>query len=328
MANNHDQFIAFNDTIKITKSTTEGLRTNRSAIREKIRNYFYKNWSGKVQPKFHWQGAFSMHTTLNPIKDDEGLGVYDMDDGVYFIGRSQDEREKLEWYHSEVLAAVKDHTSTGAKDNDPCVTVLYADGHHVDLPIYFMVECDKHPKLAHRANSWMDSDPRELTHWFNGKAKDYAQLRRIVRYLKAWCNYIYEEKGIKMPTGCIMTILAERHFIAHDSRDDLAMKDVLVAIYEELSAEDGFHCYRPTFPKGEDLFENYAETRKNEFLKQLKSFKEDAERAIANKKPREACLKWQKHLGDRFCCSTAKDEDEDAQKKEFSGTLNTNSRFA
>ena len=39
-------------------------------------------------------------------------------------------------------------------------------------------------------------------------------------------------------------------------------------------------------------------------------------------------MKWQKHFGDRFSCSTAKDEDEDAQAKSFSGTINTNSRFA
>ena len=33
-----------------------------------------------------------------------------------------------------------------------------------------------------------------------------------------------------------------------DDRDDVVMKNILAAIYDELSADDGFHCYRPTFP--------------------------------------------------------------------------------
>lgn len=60
----------------------------------------------------------------------------------------------------------------------------------------------------------------------------------------------------------------------------------------------------------------------------VKSFKEDAVRAINCKNPHDACLKWQKHFGSRFCCSTAKDEDEDAQKQESTGVLTNNSRFA
>ena len=63
-------------------------------------------------------------------------------------------------------------------------------------------------------------------------------------------------------------------------------------------------------------------------MQELKSFRGDAERAIESKNPHEACMKWQKHFGDRFSCSTAKDEDEDAQTKSSSGTINTNSRFA
>lgn len=326
MANNHDQFIAFNDTIKASKSKLDTLKKNREAIRSKIRTHFKENWKDKIQPKFHWQGSYAMTTILNPIKDDEGLGAYDLDDGVYFIGDSLDERESIEWYHQEVLEAVKNHTTQGAENNDPCVTVLYADGHHVDLPIYFMVDGDEHPKLAHRKNDWMDSDPRDFTKWFKGR-EEHPQLRRMVRYLKAWCNYITETNAKKMPTGCIMTMLATKHF-AKDDRDDVALKNLLVDIYDELSADDGFHCYRPTFPEGEDLFENYTQKRKNDFLSALKAFKEDAERAITSTNPHQACLKWQKHFGERFCCSNAKDEDEDAQKKENSGAIKNNSRFA
>lgn len=322
MANNHEQFIAFNKTINSNKRAT--LKKNRDALRERIKNYFSREYPDEIQPKFHWQGSYAMHTILNPLKDENNLGVYDLDDGVYFIGKSEDERHSVQWYHDRIYEAVDGHTSIKPDDNKPCITVNYGDGHHIDLPIYFMVEGDKHPLLAHKTKSWLDTDPRELLNWFNGR-DEHPQLRRIVRYLKAWCEYIRFKKEIKMPTGCSLTMLAVKNFKSNE-RDDIAMKNILVAIHNSLSSK--FECLRPTFPKNEDLFEEYSETRKNNFMQELKSFRGDAERAIESKNPHEACMKWQKHFGDRFSCSTAKDEDEDAQAKSFSGTINTNSRFA
>ena len=325
MANNHEQFIAFNDAIKATPTRRNTLKTNRDALRDKIRKYFKENWPNKPSPSFYWQGSYAMSTLLNPIKDEDGLGAYDLDDGIYFFG-DDDERESIDWYHTEILKAVEKHTSQGAKDNKPCVTVYYADGHHIDLPAYYWLDGKEHPQLAHRDSDWTDSDPRELSDWFKGR-KEHPQLRRIVRYLKAWTDFITDSKGKKMPTGCSLMMLAVEHYVA-DTRDDIALKEVLVGMHDALSKDDGFHCYRPTFPINEDLFENYSQTKKNDFLSELKSFRDDAERAINSKNPHDACLKWQKHFGDRFSCSTAKDEDEDAQKMRSSGVLSNNNRFA
>lgn len=328
MANNQEQFNVFHDTINATQAKRSKLQINRNALRDRIRKYFKDNHPVEIQPKFHWQGSYAMHTILNPIKDEDGLGAYDLDDGIYFIGQSENERKELEWYHKEVLKAVEKHTSTGAEDNNPCVTVYYADGHHIDLPIYFMIESDLHPQLAHRENSWMYSDPRNLIDWFSNECKNKQMLRRLVRYLKSWCDNINDRGEVKMPTGCIMTMLAAKYYQENDRvREDIAMRDLLVTMYESLSKDDGFHCWRPTYPN-EDLFEGYDENRKVKFLEKLQSFKADAARAIESKNPRDACLKWQKHFGNRFCCSTAKDEDEDAQAKAFPGIINTNSRFA
>ena len=325
MANNHEQFIAFNNAITATTTRRNTLKTNRDALRDKIRKYFKDNWPDKPSPSFYWQGSYAMSTLLNPIKDEDGLGAYDLDDGIYFFG-DEEKRESIDWYHTEILKAVEKHTSQGAKDNKPCVTVYYADGHHIDLPAYYWIDGKEHPQLAHRSSDWTDSDPRELSDWFKGR-KEHPQLRRIVRYLKAWADFITDSKGKKMPTGCSLMMLAVEHYVA-DTRDDIALKEVLVGMHDALSKDDGFHCYRPTFPINEDLFENYSQTRKNDFLSALKSFRDDAERAINSKNPHEACLKWQKHFGDRFACSTAKDEDEDAQKMRSSGVLSNNNRFA
>lgn len=327
MANNHEQFIAFNDVIKITDTQRKTLQTNRDAIREKIRKYYRENYPNDIQPKFNMQGSYAMHTILNPIKDSDGSGTYDLDDGIYFLSDNETDRLTIEEYHKRIFNAIKGHTTTGEEDNDPCVTVLYADGHHLDLPIYFKSETDNdHPKLAHKMDGWIDTDPKDFYKWFNGRDK-HPQLRHLVRYLKAWCEYVRSETDKKMPTGCILTILAEKHYVPNN-RDDVAMQKILTSIYDELSAYDGFHCRRPTFPVGEDLFLSYSDKRKNDFLTELKSFKNDAEKAIESHNPHDACVRWQKHFGNRFSCSTAKDVDEDASHQAFSGTIRDNSQYA
>ena len=138
MANNHEQFKAFHDVIKATSTRRKTLKTNRDALRAKIRKYFKDNHSDYIQPTFYWQGSYAMHTLLNPIKDENGLGAYDLDDGIYFESDNINDRKSINWYHREVYEAVKDHTTNGADDINPCVRVQYADGHHIDLAIYFL----------------------------------------------------------------------------------------------------------------------------------------------------------------------------------------------
>lgn len=328
MANNNEQFKAYHDTIKMSKSKKDTLRTNRNALRDRISKYFKNNHSDYIQPKFCWQGSFAMNTILNPIKNEDGLGAYDLDDGVYFISKSIQDRKDIEWYHKEIHKAVQGHTSNEPEDNDPCVTVLYADGHHIDLPTYFMIE-EGTPQLSHRKTPWIESDPKGLREWFAKECIEKKNLKRVVRYLKGWCDYVKSETDKKMPTGCILTMLAAEYFVEleEDGREDIQMKEILTKMYNALNSENGFHCIRPTSPK-DDLFANYNDKRKNEFLEELKSFKEDAKRAIDIKNPHEACGKWQKHFGLRFCCSTAKDKDEDALQKDFAGFINNESRYA
>ena len=68
MANNHEQFIAFNNAITATATRRNTLKTNRDALRDKIRKYFKENWPDKPSPSFYWQGSYAMSTLLNPIK--------------------------------------------------------------------------------------------------------------------------------------------------------------------------------------------------------------------------------------------------------------------
>jgi len=327
MANNQEQFNSFHDAINSSKR--EKLKENRDAIRKRITTYFKHNLSEEIAPIYREQGSYAMFTILNPIMDDSGLGAYDLDDGVVFQGESEEDRKSITWYHSKIVEAVTGHTDQDPKDKDTCVRVIYADGHHIDLPIYFEVKGDEHPQLAHKSKGWKDADPQELTDWFTDQCRDKPMLRRLVRYLKAWCEYISSKKRFKMPSGCSLTMLAATHYVDNDDkREDIALSKMLSSMYGSLSAENGFKCSRPTYPKGEDLFEDYSESRKNNFLNELKSFMEDADRAVNCTNQKDGCEKWQKHFGPRFSCSTAKDEDEDARQKDFAGSIRNNIQFA
>lgn len=312
MANNNEQFKAFNTSIKLTNDKKEELKKNRQSLRKKIERYFEENKPTEIQPKFHSQGSFAMKTTVNPISlwsedDDTWLEKYDIDDGIYFIGEEQQEdRCTIQTYHSWICDAVDGHTSKGYTDKNTCVRVLYADGHNIDLPIYYK---NNNPELAHKGKGWLESDPKAFYEWFNEKAKENQQLRRIVRYLKAWKDYReYSNSQKKMPSGFILTILAVNNLSSCTDRDDVSLKNTLKNIKTSLDLK--FECKRPTPPKGEDLLDGYAD--KDYFLNELDKFATSAEQAINGSNPKDACLKWQKHFGDRFCCSTAKDIDENA----------------
>lgn len=339
MANNHEQFIIFNSTIELTITKKEILKGNRETLRKVIKKYFDDNKPNEIKPKFQSQGSFVMKTTVNPIvrkSDDKktDLYIYDIDDGVYFIGDEEvNDRKSINTYHNWIYDAVKDHTGKGAEKRNTCIRVLYSDGHHIDLPIYYKINVkDSIPELAHKSKEWIDSDPKEFYEWFNNQAKTNQQLRRIVRYLKAWCDYRHTQNpSVKMPSGFMMTILATEN-ISYDERDDIAFKKTLENIQRKIDKNHGgiFECKRPTTPKGEDLFAGFSETRRDYFISQLESFVTSAQQAINSKNSKESCLKWQKHFGDRFSCSTAKDEVEepDANKYSSPAIITTNAKSA
>lgn len=330
MANNHQQFIDFNSNIKLSETKKEELRKNREELRSKIVKYFKDNKPNEVAPSFHAQGSFMMHTTINPIpyeeEDSNGniklLYPYDLDDGVYFIDELNN-RKTESIYHRWILDAVKDHTTKGANDKDTCVRVLYADGHNIDLPIYFEEKNkeDVIPQLAHKSKGFTDSDPIKFYQWFNDIAND--QLKRIVRYLKAWKDKQDETYSTKMPSGMVLTILATNNYY-EDNRDDIALKNTLQSIKDTL--DDKFVCYRPTVRTDEDLLSKYNEYH---FKDRLSRFLDSAINAVSNDSQKEACKQWQKYLGDRFSCKNIEEEDLSTAKSYSNpAIINTNAQSA
>ncbi len=93
-----------------------------------------------------------------------------------------------------------------------------------------------------------------------------------------------------------MTILAEAN-IEYHVRDDESLKCTLANIEDMLDTK--WECFMPTYPE-DDLFEEYDDTFRKNFMKGLGTFVEDAEEALKTDDEEKASKLWHKHLGDRF----------------------------
>jgi hypothetical protein len=335
MANLHHLFLAYNQAIKLSDENRQILLTARKSLRNRMTEAFGKLSEQdrmKHTIEFQSQGSFVMDTIIKPDKDD-----FDLDDGVYFQGNLPEEgRAKPQTFHNLIIRAIdRNNEIEDIEDKSTCVRVKYASrysknnlGFHIDLPIYYAEKYET-PELAHTKEGWIESNPVEFIAWFEEKTKSgfqkvflydsqrYAepfekwlsdvrktdcQLRRLVRYLKAWADL----KRKEMPCGIIMSILTANNYVPNE-KDDISLRDTLVNIKEEL-ASNGCKCFRPTPKKGEDLFATTSAEEKQYFLSALDNFIISANQAIANPNAKESCLKWQKHLGDRFPCHLVLDE--------------------
>lgn len=285
MANCHKLFLDFNGAVALNSTHKKTLRKSRNAVRDKIRNYFRVKQNGFF-PKFHGQGSFMMNTIIKPID-----GEFDIDDGIYFKVEAEP-NQSINTFHRWICEAVNGHTKQEPTDKQTCVRLVYAGEYHLDLPIYYIIE-GQTPRLAHKSKGWIESDPREFIKWFNDQTDDNGQLKRIIRYLKAWSDY---RKG-DLPSGLILSILAVNNINDNYHKyDDVTLYKTLVSIKRNL--ELNFACYRPTTPADENLLEDYSKTKRDYFLTQLDSFIKSAKRALdENTTIEDACKVWQRHFG-------------------------------
>lgn len=335
MANCHELFLQFNKEIKLSDRDREILITARNSLRGRIDNLFMglnENDRGNHTLLFQSQGSFIMDTIIKPYQND-----YDLDDGVYFLGTlSENERANPKIFHELVKKTIDKHKEIEEiVDKPTCVRVKYYKNSednrpdfHIDLPIYNAEKMES-PKLADTKKGWIESNPVEFISWFEDKIKsgfnksylleeqkyqkDFhawltdirkkdSQLRRLVRYVKAWADL----KRKDMPSGIMMTIYVANNFNT-DERDDIAFLNTLENIQKYIS-NNGFICRRPTTLVGEDLFLPYSNVEKQFFGTALNNLIISARQACASQNQKEACLKWQRHLGERFPCQFAKDE--------------------
>lgn len=302
-------FNTYHDNIKLSDAKKSTLRSNKDALRNKIKKAFTDNGRTPV-PKFFIQGSFSMFTTINPLTQQ-----YDIDDGLY-LQHIDTSKPISEWpapstVHKLVLDAVNGHTTTPPKDKSQCVRVIYANEEkHVDLPIY--AEKNGTYYLAVKNIGWIQSDPKEIKDWFNKATTEKGeQLRRIVRFLKGWKDFRENENSsVTLYGGFQLTVLAEKYFVADDS-DEVSFFKTVENIYVNLAN------YRYSLPhpvNGADITVHYTDSRKAKFQDEFSGLYEKTKAAYNEEDCVEKSKKWQKVFGDRFPIAAYKDcLDEDTE---------------
>lgn len=286
MANCNNLFRKFDNNLIITKTKRDSLVTSKDNLRTKIKKYFVEKHPN-YKPTFYIQGSYKMNTQIR-TKDD----TCDLDDGVYFKENPDNVTSTtLQQWVKEAVDGVVDTTPSHRKK---CITVDYKAGYNIDLPVFlFDNRKNAHPKLAVKDRDWQEDDPKEFYIHFNEQKDDNGQLVRMVKYLKAWCDY----KREIMPSGLTMTVMAMKNFQSND-RDDIAFKFLLIEIEKKLKAN--FKCKMPTTPQ-DDLFVDYNQIRKDNFMDNLAAFIKDARKAVDEEKNQlKASQLWQKHFGDTY----------------------------
>lgn len=320
MAVLHKEFIEFDKKIKLTEAKKSDLKNSRKGLRKQIRAWFSENKSDEIQPKFHSQGSQQMNTGNNPIvviENEEKLYPYDLDDGVYFIEKEEgNNRRTISEWHNWVHAAVENYTGKMPEKKDACIRVLFSDGHHIDLPIYY--KKGDEIELAHKEDGWLEADPKAFYEWFN-EHKNTA-IERITRLIKGWKNFQENNNSsLKLPSGFELSILVVDNYVEDDNLDD-SFRLTLTSISEELEKPGGFKCERPTTPDGENLFQSYSFERQSKFLEKLRCLVEDIEKAKKESNFKKATeILRDKQFGNRF--PLGEDLDEKDKSKRFENCL-------
>ncbi len=152
--------------------------------------------------------------------------------------------------------------------------------------------------LAHREEDWIESDPRPVKEWFQNEVQARGeQLRRVVRYLKAYRDWAWPSGG---PASLLLMAAAVPKFERRDRRDDLALLDVVAELPAALrkgvsNPVDEKESLTERLRKGsgdKDLVEEAA-TKFEECEKLLRG-------ALAAGNAAQACTWMQQAFGTRF----------------------------
>ncbi|MES2736625.1 MAG: nucleotidyltransferase [Verrucomicrobiota bacterium] len=232
--NYHDQRVT------LPKPIQDSLRGNRNANRDRLRRGLEKNEHPKPS-KFIIQGSYGMKTMKQHPKKD-----YDIDDGAAFEADNLVNATSDPLTPHQAKERVRDALiAGGGLSTDPvikrnCVRVDYADGHHVDIPVFRLSNSlwGVEKREFASGDEWKDSDPTGITNWFKTTEKNThkdgenePQLRRLVRLLKMYAG---NNLGKDALSGLLLTVLAAEVHRIHDSREDNAFRNLLTNVRARL----------------------------------------------------------------------------------------------
>lgn len=247
------------------------------------------------------QGSYKYATLIKPVHADE---EYDVDVGVYFEWDGEEDIEPTpkqlrDWVQAEMLEYEKScvelkKVEVPAKER--CSRASYIRQFHIDTPVYHLNPDSDVRRLACLSDRWENSDPKAIYKWFKDAVSgdDKDQLRRLVRYLKAWAAVSFDDAADSRPSSIFLTVVATEAYQALWPQRLLGMDDddALVAVIKKMH-DRLFDERRVANPidDDEDLNRMSADGW-NGFLPRLTSLQDIAERADEADDEPSAALIW------------------------------------
>jgi hypothetical protein len=244
MFNYNEQIQAYeSQMVSLPQAKRDQLRARRDANRNRLK----QNRPEGIRlndDHFIPQGSMAIQTTVQE-KDD----AYDIDDGVWFhaddLGNGDGEPKTARQVQEMVRDALQDpNFDKKPRIQGNCVRVFYAEGYHVDVPVYrkFNADAEQEKQELGGENGWTQSDPTEINRWFERRVQELnayrdgsgSQLRKMVRLLKRFARSRDDEWD--MPNGLKLTMLTEECFPAYYERDDEAFYWLLSKLKSRLDA--------------------------------------------------------------------------------------------
>ena len=228
-----DLSVYHDDKVNIGTNIRKQMREHRDANRNRLKRGLKSQGRGHPS-RFIIQGSYRMKTMVQHSEND-----YDIDDGTSFPPEKLTNQSSQAMTPQEAKNLVRDALREGGGlPGDPeildnCVRVNYAEGHHVDIPVYRETAgTDTTFEIA--STEWRPTNPEEITEWFESEEErthvsqdEEPQLRRMVRFLK---RYSRNNLGSDSLSGLLLTILAAEKYVGHDAREDRAFRNLLSAV--------------------------------------------------------------------------------------------------
>jgi len=247
------------------------------------------------------QGSYKYATLIKPVHLGE---EYDVDVGVYFEwddeqGFEPTPKQLREWVQRELVEYEKsceDLKKVEVPAKERCSRASYVRQFHIDMPVYHLNTDSDVRRLACLSDKWEHSDPKKLYKWFKDAVvgDDRSQLRRLVRYLKAWAAVSFDDVPASRPSSIFLTVVATNAYqdLWMERLVGLADDDALVAVVKKLHARL-FNERKVVNPVDEDEDLNRISSEAwDGFLPRLAALQDIAERAGDANDEASAALIW------------------------------------
>lgn len=248
------------------------------------------------------QGSYKYGTLIKPVHPDE---EYDVDLGVYFgWGKGENLEPAADQLRRWVQQELIDYRpqcltmrSVAEPAKERCSRASYQHQFHIDTPVYHLnTDTDKR-RLACLTKGWEDSDPKAFYKWFRDARTggQREQLRRLIRYLKAWAALSFDDIPDSRPPSILLTVLATEAYndIGFDLwfgvEDDDALISIIKTIHDRLNKDR--RVQNPATEAVEDLNRMSVEAWAA-FLPRLDALLDIAQRANEAEAEPAAALIW------------------------------------